>query len=68
MKSLKLRRKGTRYYYFDGIKMQLTVDTGKDEDIDRFTIGNYFEGVDSKDARDIGGLLLSLFRDAKLTV
>lgn len=50
MKSLKLRRKGTRYYYFDGIKMQLTVDTGKDEDIDRFTIGNYFDGVDSKDA------------------
>ena len=48
--------------------MQLTVDTGKDEDIDRFTIGNYFNGVDSKDARDIGGLLLSLFRDAKLTV
>ena len=48
--------------------MQLTVDTGKDEDIDRFTIGNYFNGVNSKDARDIGSLLLSLFRDAKLTV
>lgn len=68
MKSLKLRRKGTRYYYFDGIKMQLTVDTGKDEDIDRFTIGNYFDGVNSKDARDIGSLLLSLFHDAKLTI
>lgn len=68
MKSLKIRRKGTRYYYFDGTKMNLTVDTGKDEDIERFDIGNYFDGVGSKDARDIGSLLLSLFRDAKLTV
>lgn len=68
MKSLKLRRKGTRYYYFDGIKMQLTVDTGKDEDIDRFTIGNYFDGINSKDARDMSSFILEVFRDAKLTV
>ena len=68
MKSLKLRRKGTRYYFFDGVKMNLTVDTGKDEDIDRFTIGNYFDGVDSKDARDMSVFILDVFREAKLSV
>lgn len=40
----------------------------KDEDIDRFTIGNYFDGVDSKDARDMSSFILDVFRDAKLTV
>lgn len=65
MKSLSERRKGLRYHYFNGVSMILTIDTGKDEDIDRFQVGNYFDGNNTKNARQIGAFILDVFKETK---
>lgn len=42
MNRIQHRRKGIRYYYFNGICMQMTYDMGTTSDRERYRIGNYF--------------------------
>lgn len=60
-----VKQKGRMYYFFNGIEMQLMKDTGTEEDKSRYDIGNYFEAVNSKNARLMQSQLENVFKQAK---
>lgn len=45
--------------------MQLMKDTGTSEDMERHEIGNYFDAMNSKNARQMHLFLLEVFKETK---
>lgn len=64
MKRSRSRFQGRMYYFFDGVSMKITKDTGKEEDLKRFQIGNYFDSNDTKNAHLMQDFILQIFQEA----